>query len=175
MNYKTNNKGDYGEILVHKFLEQKGWVIYKPITNAAHSFDRLAIKNKEKLIIAEVKSKATRIHYPDTGLDIKHYNIYKKIQEKHNLDVYFFFVDEEKKEIYGGWLTELVKECNIIHKNKMLTYPLKQNGIIYFPIDKMKKQCDISDEDVEILKSFTTKHERYKQEQDKVKQVEIEW
>ena len=158
---KTTQKGEVGENLVNKYLEDNGFIVYKPITDNPHAFDRLAIKNKEILIIAEVKTKARRLKYPDTGFNINHYNTYKNIQTKHNLNVFMFFVDEENKSIYGNWIKELEKEVKINHNGRLLEYPLRWDNIIYFPLANMKKICDISDCDAKILSDLTTKNEIY--------------
>ena len=106
-NKLTTRKGDVGESLVDKMLREKGFVIYKPEGGQAHAFDRLAIKDKEILMIAEVKAKAKRKYFPDTGIDFRHYKEYKNIMKKHNLEVILFFVDEEMGKIYGGKLSEI--------------------------------------------------------------------
>ena len=158
---KTTQKEEVGESLVNKYLEAKGFIIYTPITNGSHAFDRLAIKDNKLLLIAEIKSKAKRLKYPDTGINIKHYNIYKDIQEKHNLNVFIFFVDEEMSKIYGGWLKDLEKEQEISHNGFNLKYPIKWNDIIYFPMKNTKTICDITKEDTDILKNFTAKNSKY--------------
>ena len=81
-NKLTTRKGDVGESLVDKMLREKGFVIYKPEGGQAHAFDRLAIKDKEILMIAEVKAKAKRKYFPDTGIDFRHYKEYKNIPFK---------------------------------------------------------------------------------------------
>lgn len=106
-------KGDFAEVIVHKYLENKGYVVYKPSTEGSHAFDRLAIKNKEKVIIAEIKAKAKLNKYDETGFELRHYNDYKKISERHNLPVFIFFVDEMLKEIYGNFLHVLVREYEL--------------------------------------------------------------
>ena len=38
----TVKKGDFAEEIIRGFLEEKGFVIYEPITNGAHCFDKIS-------------------------------------------------------------------------------------------------------------------------------------
>lgn len=161
-NKLTTKKGDVGEALVDKMLRGNGFVIYKPEGGQAHAFDRLAIKGKEILMVAEVKSKAKRKFFPDTGIDFRHYSEYKKIMKKHNLEVILFFVDEEMGKIYGGKLSELEIINNFTVNNKEVTYPKVEKNIIYFHIEKMKFYADLTRGDVLSLTDLTTKKQAYR-------------
>ena len=161
-NKLTTRKGDVGESLVDKMLREKGFVIYKPEGGQAHAFDRLAIKDKEILMIAEVKAKAKRKYFPDTGIDFRHYKEYKNIMKKHNLEVILFFVDEEMGKIYGGRLSEIEVINNFKVNNKDVTYPKIEKNIIYFHIEKMKEYADLKRADVLNLEALTTKKQAYK-------------
>lgn len=150
----TVKKGNVGEKIVIDYLTEKGFVVYKSITNGAHPFDNLcASRDKKKIFIAEVKTKEARKYYPDTGIDIRHYNQYRFIQEKYNLKVYIFFVDAANKKIYGNSLEELessktVGDCK---------YPLKHKGIIYFPLDNTSFIAGLNDKQAETIKRYSTK------------------
>lgn len=144
-------KGDLGEAIVDDYLESKGVIPYRPQADKAHPFDRLcASSDKRTIFIAEVKTKAARTHYPDTGMNISHYNDYQNIRNKYGLDVWLFFVDEYRGEVYGNKLSELSKQRNVIHNRRLLVYPLieKRRGveIVYFPLEAMKPICVIDDE-----------------------------
>ena len=90
----------------------------------------------------------------DTGLDIKAFDYYKAIKERFNFDRFFlFFVDEEAKKCYCGEIDEL--------QNEYGSYPKREEYIIYFHIDTLKKLFDLTDEEADKLKSFTTKNEKY--------------
>jgi len=157
----TTKKGNIGEALVDEMLREQGFVIYVPEGGQAHAFDRLAIKNKEILLIAEVKSKSLRKFYPDTGIDIRHYHEYLNIMNKHNLEVIMFFVDEEIGEIYGGKLKEISAVKSYAHNGKDMVWPLEQKGIIYFHRDSMKTFKKLSETDCEKLKQVTSKNINY--------------
>lgn len=160
-NKKTVMKGNMGEEIINRYLESENFVIYKPITDGPHAFDRLAIRDKEQVIIAEIKTKAHRNYYPDTGIDIRHYQEYNNISNKHNLPVFLFFVDEMEKEIYGNWLSELEKPRIIEHKGKIINYPLQYNGIIYFPLECMRAVGILTEEESQILKQYSERNYDY--------------
>lgn len=150
-------KGNFGENIIRKYLEDKGFVIYEPITDKSHAFDKLAIKDKEQMILIEVKTKARRNKYPDTGININHYENYKKISKKHNLPIFLFFVDEMLGKIYGNTLQKLEEEIII----KSVKYPLFWNNIIYFPVAKMKDIYKLNSEEIAFLKKNSTRNYDY--------------
>lgn len=149
---KTVQKGDFAEAIIHEFLESKGYVVYKPVTDSAHPFDKLAIRDKRNVIIAEVKAKAKRNYFPDTGIDVRHYNDYIAIMEKHNIPVFIFFVDEMLGEIYGNFLSRLEREVVCECRGKELKYPREQNGIIYFHMDNMQSVKKLTEAEIQHLK-----------------------
>ena len=104
---KSVKKGNLGEDIILKWLEEKGWICYSVTSDRPHAFDFLAVKNKKEIMIVEVKAKAKLNNFPETGIEIKHYNEYKEILEKYNIPVFIIFVDEMLKEIYGNTLEEL--------------------------------------------------------------------
>ena len=150
-------KGNIGEELCRKYLEKKGYVIYQPTTEKAHSFDNLVIKDKTKISIVEIKTKPRRLYYEDTGINFTHYKLYKEISKKHNLNLIILFVDEIEKKIYGNTLENLEKE--VVDKNK---YPLIHNNIIYFHLSNMKKVCTLTKQQCEQIKRYTnSKYHKY--------------
>jgi len=150
----TVKKGNIGEKIVRGYLENKGYVIYKPITSGGHPFDNLcASRDKKKIFIVEVKTKEARKYYPDTGIDIKSYNEYKYIQDKYNLKVFLFFVDATNRKIYGNIMEYLEIETTV---GKHI-YPLRQNGIIYFPLSSMKSISELTENEAEIIRKYNTK------------------
>jgi Holliday junction resolvase len=159
---KTVKKGNFAEKIVDDFLEEKGFVIYNPSTKGPHAFDRLAIREKKDIIIAECKAKASRKYYPDTGINYKHYKEYKYIENKYKIPVFIFFIDELKKQIYGNFLTKLEQKT----ENKNIQYPFIQKTkksieIIYFPLLHMINVCNLDDEQVKYLKENSTRNYEY--------------
>lgn len=151
----TVKKGNIGEKIVIEYLSNKGYVVYKSITSGAHPFDNLcASRDKRKIFIAEVKTKEARKYYPDTGIDIRHYDQYKFIQDKYNLKVYLFFVDATNKKVYGNVIEKLENETVM----GVYTYPLRQKGIIYFPLSNMKQISLLTNEQAEMIKAYNTKN-----------------
>jgi len=170
---KQYKKGNLGMRLVDEHLIKKGYIPYSPdAINKRHPFDRLVAKDDKTMIfIAEGKTKPARIYYPDTGIDIKNYNEYLYISKKYNLRIFLFFVDEDKKEIYGNWLDILDKEIPEATTLKATArrlnfpvpefYPLREKGIIYFPLKLMRTICKLTEEQAEEIKKFTTRAVEY--------------
>jgi hypothetical protein len=155
-------KGDIGESLVDTYLKEKNFIPYSTNFNGAHPFDRLvASRDKKTIFIADVKTKAVRKWYPDTGINISNYNEYKYISLKYKINVFIFFVDEEKGKIYGNWLHKLDEKSEIQVRDKVIQYPMESNGIRYFHIEKMNVICDLTDESVAKLNEVTTKNINY--------------
>jgi len=147
-------KGKTGERIIKSFLENKGYIIYMPDTEGPHAFDFLAIKDKEKAIIAECKTYPKRRFYNDTGINIKNYYEYKIISENHKMPVFLFFIDDLKNEIYGNWLSELEKE----YCDGKIKYPLKENGKtgmkIYFSLNSMHHIAFLKENEIKEIKQF---------------------
>lgn len=158
---KTVKLGNAGEKIVDEYLRGKGVIPYAPISDGAHPFDRLCAYGKRRVFIAEAKTKPKRKLYPDTGIDVRHYNEYKFIEEKHNLDVWLFFVDSDEQRVYGNKLSELDKDTKIRHRGKMIPYPLEQGGIVYFPIQNTKHIANISNTELADLKKHSSRSEKY--------------
>jgi len=131
-------KGEVGEELIKPMLESKGYIVYQPNTNdKPHAFDILAIKDKRKVIAMDVKAKARRNSYPDTGVDMRLYRGYKRFSEKHNMDFYLVFVDEMLKKIYGNSIRTLDSEITLRVRGKRIIYPWVFKGIRYWPLRSM--------------------------------------
>lgn len=168
----TTKKGIIGEKFVRTHLESKGFVVYKAVTDdKPHPLDFFAAtSDKKKIIIAEVKSKSKRMKYDDTGINEKHFMDYSYIQNKYNMDVFVYFVDEESALVYGNFLSELEKptKCNVTGSSSFLKdYPSicpTYNGtqIHYWPLSKMVFVAEIPDNIQYELSQLTTKQSQYK-------------
>lgn len=142
-------RGNVGENIVKNHFESLGYIIYEPITNGAHPFDKfVAHSNKKDLFILEVKTKPARIKYPDTGIDISAYNGYKYIVDTYRINIFLVFVDDLNKSVYGNWITELDKP----YKN----YPLETGGIIYWHIGSMTELRKLTDTECDEIRKYYT-------------------
>lgn len=140
---KQFKKGEIGQKLVKKYLENKGFIVYEPTTDGAHAFDIVAIRNKQEIIIAEIKTKPAMFKYPATGINKKHYLEYKKICSILGIDIFLFFVDEKKKKIYGNFLNAL-EEAHYTFPKEIIT---KHGDVIrLFPLSAMIEIASLSDE-----------------------------
>jgi len=154
-------KGNIGEEIVKKSLEDKGYVIYGSITDKAHAFDFLAIKDKRVFVIAEVKSKARMNKYECTGIDIRHFNEYMYIYENQHIDVILFFVDEHPKmeNVYCQRLSELIKPKLI----GGISYPCTTlaMGKVMFSLSNMVTVCKLTSDQVAELKTHSNRSYEY--------------
>ena len=151
-------KGKIGEQIVRRYLESQGWMIYEPSTTGAHPFDMLvATKDKKNIYIADSKAKAARTYYPDTGIDLRHYSDYKHLQDKHSIDVYLFFVDENAGEVYGNLLSILDSARVVMGKQ----YPITYKGVIYFPLAAMIRIGELNTDEIAELKRLSSRSYEY--------------
>ena len=155
-------KGEYAEGIVRLIFERRGYIIYQPTTKGAHSFDMLAIKNKSKCIALDVKAKGRRNDYPDTGINVAHYQTYLSFAKKHNLEFWLVFVDEMQGVIYGNELDSLNYPTTEQGKWSSIDYPLIQNGIRYFPLSNMIQLSKINEEDRSKLMAYNQRNHKYK-------------
>ena len=155
-------KGNLGEKIIDEYIAKNScFVPYHPVFDGSHPFDRLcATKDKKEMFIAEIKTKPARLYYPDTGIDYKHYKEYKFIEQKYNLRIFLFFVDEVKSEIYGNYLDVLDKDCKVNYKGKEISYPKTEWNkrdsckMIYFPLINTKFISNLKKQDSVELKSL---------------------
>jgi hypothetical protein len=151
-NQNTVKKGNIGEKIVKEYLEREGYIIYKPDTSGSHPFDNLCASD-QNIFVVEVKTKEARKYYPDTGVDVRHFNKYNNIKEKHKINVYLFFVDAKNAKIYGNELEELIKPKMINGQN----YPLRYKNIIYFPLENMITISQLTKQECENINKYNTK------------------
>lgn len=160
----TTKKGNLGEELIDSFLLKKNCVFYRPAVNGSHLFDRFCYKienGKQLTFIVEIKTKPRRSAYPDTGIEIKHYDKYKNFSKQHNFQVWLFFVDEALKSVYGNELKILEQKIEVKDGNYNLSYPLISGKQIYFPMVKMKHYFKLTDEQCREIKNKSSRNKKY--------------
>jgi len=167
LNGKPAKKGKLAEQIVGDWLREKGYIpyFYDDAIDRAHPFDILAAsEDKKRILIAEVKGKPARKFYADTGVNQSNFLDYLHIGTKYKIPIFIFFVDEDKRQIYGNWLSKLEKpreEFNRSHTKK-IRYPLIDRKIRYWPVSCMIKIVDLTNEQVEKLEELSTRSEKYK-------------
>jgi len=117
----TTRKGAIGERVVKEMLENAGWVVYLPVTEKAHAFDMLAIKDKHKVKAIEVKTKARLNNWAAQGIDIRHYEEYMKISHVMCIDLWLFFVDDKNGSVHAQNLRKL-PEPFVVNENIVAWY-----------------------------------------------------
>ncbi len=158
---KEVKKGNIGELILKQYLESKGYIVYEPVTKGSHSFDKIAVREKENMVIVEVKTKARMNKFNATGFDIKSYKYYKCIKEKYNIPLYCFFVDECLGKIYGNKLSSLEKKYI---DSKKIIYPNTKivKNIILFSLDTMKTIHYLNNLEIKEIKKYNSRNYDYK-------------
>ena len=155
-------KGNVGEAIVDRYLVSNGFIPYRPIADKAHPFDRLcASPDKRTIFVVDAKAKPARKYYPDTGINVRHYNDYLAISQRYRLHVFLAFVDEDSESIYGQFLHVLDRPRTVSHKGKMLTYPMVKYRVRFWPLCSMRKIADLGKEDVATLRSLSQRNPAY--------------
>jgi len=146
---KEVKKGDIGENIVRKYLEKQGYIVYQPKTKGAHYFDMLATKNKQEVIALDVKTKARLNIAAATGIDLKHYEDYKRLANTTQMPFYIYFVDEMEGKVYK----------QLLHK---LPEPFKLNKyIVCWYLKDLIYLFDLTEEEKNELKKYNTRSHEY--------------
>ena len=144
-------KGAIGEEIVRPYLEAKGYVVCRPVSEGAHAFDGLAIYQKKHCIAYDVKAKARMNKWPATGVNESHFTTYWTFSQNHNMPFWLFFVDEILGQIYGNELAILEQQKRI----NGIDYPFLINTrtakIRIWPLESMIKITDLTDEQKDAL------------------------
>lgn len=156
----TTKKGALAEELVRQILLADNLLPYAPPQEAgAHPVDFMVVDKNcvTRIFFADVKCKAARTNYPDTGIDARHYNKYTFLSRREGKDVYLFFVDDGSGEVYGNFLSVLDQDRWVEHDHRMLQYPRQEPGrtgtIIYFPLVSMSHIAWLEPENVKKLQA----------------------
>lgn len=155
-------KGEIGEMIVRRNLEQKGWVVYQPVTDGAHCFDMLSIKDKHSAIALDVKAKARMNRWPATGIDQRHFDEYQSFSLKHQMPFWVVFVDEMQKTIYGNCIEDLERRRNVegVMYPFVITTKYGKN-IRLWPLEAMIHIDSIEDDDIASLLSYSQRGHEY--------------
>lgn len=140
-------KGNIGEDIIQSFLENKGWIIYKPTTkNKAHFFDMVCTYNKDKIICIDVKTKARLNKWAAQGIDLKHYNNYIDAQKIMNTPFYIIFIDDKLGDVHLLDLTKGIKSFMV------------NEYIIAWYLKDMNYLFNIGDDKIKILSEFDSRN-----------------
>lgn len=105
-------KGNIGEKYAREFLERKGFIVYKPVSEGAHKIDFFAHNGADKKVVAiEAKSKKRMAKCTKTGFNTTNLIHYKEIERRHSIPTFIYFVDEFEECVYGQWLSKLSDGC----------------------------------------------------------------
>lgn len=138
-------KGELGEGIIRKYLEEKGWIVYFPFTkDKPHYFDMLATKDKEKVIACDVKTKARLNKYNAQGINTSHYKQYMDFVNKTMVPFFLFFVDDKTGDVHCAELVKL-KDPKFIGL---------WNHIIIWDLNQMTHLFKIDEEMIRLLSEY---------------------
>lgn len=136
-------KGEIGEKIIYKILEDKGWIVYCPFTkDKAHYFDILATKNKKDVIAIDIKTKARLNKWEATGINIKTHKEYLNFIETTKIPFYLIFIDDKLGTIHS---LDLRKEIKCFNPTSYL---------IAWYLKDMKHIGNITNEQIEELSKY---------------------
>ena len=139
-------KGAIGEEIVRPYLEAKGYVVCRPVTEGVHAFDGLAIRNKKHCIAYDVKAKARMNKWPATGVNVSHFVTYWEFSQNHNMPFWLFFVDEMLGQIYGNEISKLEEHRHVDGVDYPFVLNTRSDPIRIWPLEAMVKISALSDE-----------------------------
>ncbi len=126
--------------LVEKVLDRlhtdllPDWSLYKA-PDKWHRVDRLLLNNRTgRTAWCEYKGYGPRAWYPDVGLSEAKYANYKMLSTTSERPLVIYWVDTQELAAYFGDLSELEEPRSLLVRGRMLRYPLRQGGFIYFPL-----------------------------------------
>ena len=138
-------KGCIGENYAKQFLEEKGFILYAPVTNGAHKIDYFAHSGNDKRVIAiDAKAKKRMAKYCETGINTSQLIHYKEIMEKHKIPVFLYFVDDFEECIYGQWL-------------QLLGEGIERKNVTVWDLSKMVLIRTLNKKEVDELKKYSKK------------------
>lgn len=146
-------KGDFGEKKVWQLIKEIGLIPYRPVFNGAHLIDTFLVDIAlKKLAVCDSKTKARRTMYPDTGIDISHYQKYVNFATVYNIDdVLLFFVDELYGYIYGNTIRKLDEDGK----------PFQDDYRRYWNLSIMIPIARLTEKEMEYLVSHSTRNYPY--------------
>lgn len=155
-------KGAVGESIVREWLEAKGFVVYQPITDGAHAFDMMAIQNKTLAIALDVKTKPAMNKWPATGVDAKALKVYQQFMGRHKMPFFVAFVDEQKRSVYGNWISVLEQPRTVGNNHYPFSFTNKfGKQIRLWPLEAMKEIAKLTEAQAQQLKQLSQRNYDY--------------
>ena len=155
-------KGEMAEIFIRSRLEAKGFVVYRPVTERAHAFDILAIKDKRRAIALDVKAKAAMNIAPITGVDETAHAVYAAFSAHHNMPFWIIFVDEQAQQIYGNTIQALDAPLERDGRQYPWVRDTRTGRIRFWHLDSMVKMGHVTAKLAEDLKALSQRSYKYR-------------
>jgi hypothetical protein len=150
---KTVKKGDIGEKLIERLLQQKDLAVYRPVNDGAHVVDFYCQKKGRRVFAVEAKTYPRYYTFEATGIDLKDFEVYSDLLARQGIDTVIFWIDEFEQAIY-------YQRISILKGFAMKP----KDGKISFPLGAMKFSCCLEPEVVkEIKNNSSTNYQLYRE------------
>ena len=143
-NLKTTKRGYAGEVYGKKFIIEKGYMPYAPAKTGSHPIDYIAMSGAS-IWNLDVKTKDSLTYYPVIGVDKSDVIKYSG----YAFPTYLLFVDTRLSQVYGQWLSNIVKEEKMEIKGKD-----GKEDVWCYPISAMTFHYSISNEELTELNKY---------------------
>jgi hypothetical protein len=165
---RAAQKGRLGEAAIKDFMRSAGIESWSPAGDGKHSIDFAAISSKDGLYFADAKQYARRTYYADTGLDLRHYECYCRLEIRTGKPVMIFWADEDMELIYGGWLQEIAAPGESVYSKRdgrMVDYPWIQpsrtGSKVYFPLKRMRVFARLANDKANAMRDLAKRSYEY--------------
>jgi hypothetical protein len=146
------SKGSIGEAIVREFLQEEGYVVYEPVRGEPHPFDKVAVKDKSKLYLIEVKTKQST-ELGEYGINNSSLTTYKYIAKEYTLPMLVFFVDYNPsvKELRYTSLSNLLVAIEFNNKRYPYIISNDQMNITMFNKHSTKLIRSLTEEEYNLI------------------------
>ena len=146
-------KGDIGEQIIYKYLDEKKYTIYNPSTDRSHPFDGLVYHNNDLFFLYDVKTKGKTNKHNAQGIDIKYYKSYLYTMKKYKVPFILFFIDDQNGEVHSADLNYL--------QDKPYVKIKKDGSIVGWNVNELRYLFTISDSTLKELNIFDRRNYLY--------------
>jgi lipopolysaccharide export LptBFGC system permease protein LptF len=106
----------------------------------------MATRNKDEIFFYEVKTKPKMRCYTAQGINIKHYNDYKRLLNKIDISFYLYFIDNLNGDVHSVALNKLIK----LTENNQVEY--QDKNVIAWNLKHLKFLFTLTNEQINSFK-----------------------
>jgi hypothetical protein len=160
--------GDCGQALIFEFLLLRGLQCYKPDFPGSHVIDWMGFARRRFLgrigpMGIEAKTKRHRDNWPDTGVDLHHFERYQLVAK--TMPVLLCFCDTSQQYIYGNFLDVLEKPLTKVDGVRLVfDYPT-DGGIRFWHLSSMVPFRKLTEAECSSIEKHETRAPIYRQKE----------